>query len=150
VTRKLPAGTVYATVEWSPSGWDAVKKGKITGMSMGGRAVRVRGVSPACEGEKPEMSAQDTGAGRVHLQGPEHEGQRAAAAGYSGAVAKRALDEPDDEEGVAIIIDGEEFDLEEELYEPTMEDDATDRLLALAAMGNKAARNMVSIAMGNG
>lgn len=42
---KLPAGTVYVATEWSPSAWEDVKKGKLTGYSLGGRALRVRGVS---------------------------------------------------------------------------------------------------------
>lgn len=43
---KLPAGTVYAGVHWSEEAWPAVKKGEITGLSMGGRAVRVREPDP--------------------------------------------------------------------------------------------------------
>ena len=39
---KLPAGTVYAGVRWTKQAWPDVKKGKITGYSMGGAAVRVR------------------------------------------------------------------------------------------------------------
>lgn len=42
--QKLPAGTVYAGVVWNADAWDDVKAGKITGLSMGGTAVRVRGV----------------------------------------------------------------------------------------------------------
>jgi hypothetical protein len=38
---KFPAGTVYAGVHWTESAWPDVKKGKITGYSMGGYAVRV-------------------------------------------------------------------------------------------------------------
>jgi hypothetical protein len=37
----LPAGTVYAGVHWSEEAWPQVKSGEITGLSMGGRAVRV-------------------------------------------------------------------------------------------------------------
>lgn len=40
----LPAGTVYTGVQWTPEGWSDVKKGLIRGLSMGGRAVRVRNV----------------------------------------------------------------------------------------------------------
>lgn len=39
---KLPAGTVYAGVQWNPEAWPLVKSGKITGYSMGGKAVRIR------------------------------------------------------------------------------------------------------------
>jgi hypothetical protein len=39
---KLPAGTVYSGVQWSPSAWQDVKKGKIKGYSMGGAAVRLK------------------------------------------------------------------------------------------------------------
>lgn len=39
---KLPAGTVYAGAHWTPEAWPDVKTGKITGYSMGGRAVRIR------------------------------------------------------------------------------------------------------------
>lgn len=41
-TVTLPAGTVYATVKWTPEAWPLVKSGKIRGYSMGGAAVRLR------------------------------------------------------------------------------------------------------------
>lgn len=41
---KLPANTVYAGVRWSKEAWPLVKSGRITGYSMGGRAVRIRGL----------------------------------------------------------------------------------------------------------
>ncbi len=40
----LPAGTVYMGVRWNKWAWEDVKKGKITGFSMGGYAQRVEGV----------------------------------------------------------------------------------------------------------
>jgi hypothetical protein len=43
---KLPAGTVYAGVLWDEDAWPDVKAGRITGLSMGGTAVRFRGVEP--------------------------------------------------------------------------------------------------------
>ena len=39
---KLPAGTVYAGVIWSPEAWTLVKSGKLRGYSLGGRAVRMK------------------------------------------------------------------------------------------------------------
>lgn len=39
---KLPEGTVYAAVKWTPEGWDLVKREKIRGFSMGGKAKRVK------------------------------------------------------------------------------------------------------------
>lgn len=38
----LPARTVYAGVVWEPKAWPLVKAGQITGLSMGGTAVRLR------------------------------------------------------------------------------------------------------------
>jgi len=38
----LPAGTAYVSVKWTKDAWEDVKKDKITGLSMGGGAVRVR------------------------------------------------------------------------------------------------------------
>jgi hypothetical protein len=38
---KLPAGTVFATAQWTKEAWPLVKSGAIRGFSMGGRAVRV-------------------------------------------------------------------------------------------------------------
>jgi hypothetical protein len=40
----FPAGTVYMGVEWAPWAWEEVKKGKITGFSMGGFARRLEGI----------------------------------------------------------------------------------------------------------
>lgn len=41
VQKQLPAGTVYMGVKWEPDAWELVKKGKLTGFSMGGWAQRV-------------------------------------------------------------------------------------------------------------
>lgn len=41
---KFPANTVYTGVVWQPDTWADVKKGLVTGYSMGGAAVRVRGI----------------------------------------------------------------------------------------------------------
>lgn len=41
---KFPANTVYTGVVWTPETWNEVKKGAITGFSMGGAAVRMRGL----------------------------------------------------------------------------------------------------------
>lgn len=43
VSTTFPAGTVYAGVLWEPWAWEDVKKGKITGFSMGGWARRLEG-----------------------------------------------------------------------------------------------------------
>ncbi len=43
----LPAGTVYCGVKWTPKAWADVKAGRITGLSMGGTAIRVKGVLPS-------------------------------------------------------------------------------------------------------
>ena len=42
-TRDLvfPAGTVYMGVTWDEDAWPAIKSGKLTGLSLGGKAVRV-------------------------------------------------------------------------------------------------------------
>lgn len=45
----LPAGTAYAGVVWTPEGWEDVKKGRITGFSVGGRAVRMYGAAKDTE-----------------------------------------------------------------------------------------------------
>lgn len=42
----LPAGTVYTGVLWNEDAWPDVKSGAITGLSMGGRAVRVAEPAP--------------------------------------------------------------------------------------------------------
>lgn len=36
----MPAGTVYLGVKWDEDAWDAIKSRKLTGYSMGGKAVR--------------------------------------------------------------------------------------------------------------
>ncbi len=41
-TVTLPAGTTYMGVVWDEAAWPAVKSGKIGGLSLGGRAIRVR------------------------------------------------------------------------------------------------------------
>ena len=43
VKQDMPAGTVYAGVIWDADAWPLVKNGRIGGLSMGGRAVRVKG-----------------------------------------------------------------------------------------------------------
>lgn len=43
----LPPNTVYMGVVWTQEAWPLVKAGKLAGLSMGGRAVRVRGESSA-------------------------------------------------------------------------------------------------------
>ena len=40
--RTFPAGTAFAWIRWQPAAWEAVKSGRIRGLSMGGRAQRVR------------------------------------------------------------------------------------------------------------
>lgn len=39
---KLPEGTVFAGVIWDDDAWQLVKRGKLRGYSMGGRAVRLK------------------------------------------------------------------------------------------------------------
>lgn len=41
-TKAMPAGSVYMGVLWDDGVWPAVKDGRIGGLSIGGRAVRVR------------------------------------------------------------------------------------------------------------
>jgi hypothetical protein len=43
VKQDMPAGTVYAGVIWDRDAWPLVKNGRIGGLSMGGKAVRVKG-----------------------------------------------------------------------------------------------------------
>ncbi len=38
---EYPAGTVFLGVKWEPFAWDLIKQGKLTGLSIGGTAVRV-------------------------------------------------------------------------------------------------------------
>jgi hypothetical protein len=40
-TRCFPAGTAFAWVRWSSEAWQAIKNGRIKGLSMGGRAQRL-------------------------------------------------------------------------------------------------------------
>lgn len=40
-TVDYPAGTVFLGVKWEPYAWDLIKQGKLTGLSIGGTAVRV-------------------------------------------------------------------------------------------------------------
>jgi hypothetical protein len=40
-TLNFPAGTCWLGIIWTPDAWPLVKSGKIGGLSMGGRAVRV-------------------------------------------------------------------------------------------------------------
>lgn len=43
----LPAGTVYMGVVWDPKAWDeGIKKGRLNGLSLGGRALRVAEPAP--------------------------------------------------------------------------------------------------------
>lgn len=46
VSRTFPAGTIYTGVVWSEAAWPDVKKGKIRGLSLGGRAKRVEADLP--------------------------------------------------------------------------------------------------------
>ena len=39
---RFPAGSAFCWIRWSPEGWAAVRRGAIRGVSMGGRAARVR------------------------------------------------------------------------------------------------------------
>lgn len=155
VKRKLPAGTVYATVEWTPQAWPLVKSGKIGGFSMGGRAVRVRGASPASEGRKPEMqNAAGFGvgeAGHGHLSGPPIAGQQVAGGAYDGMsqvgkserrerrlalcdegsqveILKRALEERGGDDLVNVRPDGDEVphEIDRCAYEEAYEDDDDD------------------------
>lgn len=41
VDVSYPKGTVFMGVQWEPWAWDAVKKGKLTGYSIGGKAERM-------------------------------------------------------------------------------------------------------------
>jgi hypothetical protein len=50
---KLPAGTVYAGVVWTPDAWALVKSGKLRGYSMGGKAVRLK--EAATDADLPRM-----------------------------------------------------------------------------------------------
>jgi len=36
-----PTGTVFMGVQWEPWAWELVKKGKLTGYSIGGKAERM-------------------------------------------------------------------------------------------------------------
>jgi hypothetical protein len=47
VKKMLPAGTVYCGCRWTPEAFEEVKNGRINGLSMGGKTLRVRGVSPS-------------------------------------------------------------------------------------------------------
>lgn len=49
--RAFPAGTVFMGVQWEPWAWDLVKKGKLTGYSIGGQAERVMVDLPEDENE---------------------------------------------------------------------------------------------------
>ena len=42
VEQEMPAGTVYMGIVWDEDTWPLVKNGRIGGLSMGGRAVRVK------------------------------------------------------------------------------------------------------------
>jgi Putative phage serine protease XkdF len=44
---KLPAGTVYCGVKWTPAAWQDVKRGRINGLSMGGTTMKVKGELPS-------------------------------------------------------------------------------------------------------
>lgn len=49
----MPAGTVYMGVKWDQRAWDeGIKKGRLTGLSLGGRAIRV---ANAMSGDVPSM-----------------------------------------------------------------------------------------------
>jgi hypothetical protein len=57
----LPAGTVYLGVVWDKEAWPLVKKGKLNGYSLGGRAVKVRGASPEAFVKAKHRFAGDAG-----------------------------------------------------------------------------------------
>lgn len=52
---RLPAGTVYAGVQWNESAWPDVKSGKISGFSMGGRTARIRNAADSSALKKVEF-----------------------------------------------------------------------------------------------
>lgn len=60
--RTLPAGTTYVGIVWTPAAWPDVKKGKIRGLSLGGRARRV----PAGTVPNLEPTGLGKSAARVH------------------------------------------------------------------------------------
>jgi hypothetical protein len=71
----LPAGTVYMGVIWDEDAWPLVKSGKVTGLSLRGKALRVAGGDAAMPhmGDKLAMSAhgyvpQDSGGGVLSSQ----------------------------------------------------------------------------------
>ena len=41
-TRQFRAGTAFAWIRWTPEAWEAVKRGAIRGLSIGGTARRIR------------------------------------------------------------------------------------------------------------
>lgn len=49
--RSFPAGTVFMGVQWEPWAWELVKKGKLTGYSIGGKAERMLVDLPEDENE---------------------------------------------------------------------------------------------------
>lgn len=49
----LPAGTIYMGIQWDKNVWPDVKKGRLAGLSLGGRAMRVvSGDDPPLMGDK--------------------------------------------------------------------------------------------------
>ena len=39
---RFPAGTAFAWTRWSPEGWNLRRQNRVGGLSMGGRAQRIR------------------------------------------------------------------------------------------------------------
>ncbi len=72
---KFPAGTVYMGVIWEPWAWTEVKKGHLTGYSMGGKARRVEADIPASASTAPALDFAKTSG---------HESTRATGAAGSG------------------------------------------------------------------
>ncbi len=54
----MPAGTVYMGVIWDDAAWQLVKQGKLGGLSLGGKAIRVDGTES--DGELPSMGGGNT------------------------------------------------------------------------------------------
>lgn len=58
-----PANTVFMGIKWEPWAWELVKTGKISGLSIGGKAQRI-------EAAIPEMEKGEPSVGSVHIDTP--------------------------------------------------------------------------------